>query len=87
MGVLDEIKRPNTTEVGTRILGPNLKAIASFTFKKGSSIDLTSEYEILRGDLVTILYDASKVYSNVEYMFGTTIDKFCKTTRTLSRSI
>lgn len=75
MGVLDEIKRLNTTEVGTRILGPDGIPIASFPFKKGSSIDPTSEYEILRGDLATILYDASKDRPNVQYVFGTTVDK------------
>lgn len=75
MGVLDEIKRLNTTEVGTRILGSNGRTIASFPFKKGSSIDPTSEYEILRGDLAMILYEASRDRLNVEYMFGTTVDK------------
>lgn len=75
MGLLDDIKRLNTTEVGTRILSPNGKPFASFLFKKGSSIDPTSEYEILRGDLATILYEASERNANVNYMFGTTVDQ------------
>lgn len=73
MGVLDQVKKYNTTEVGTRILDTNDRTVASFPFNKGSAIDPTSEYEILRGDLATILYEASKDHSNVEYMFGTTV--------------
>ncbi|KFY24533.1 hypothetical protein V491_02120 [Pseudogymnoascus sp. VKM F-3775] len=75
MGILDEIKRLNTTEIGTRILASNGKPIATFPFNKGSAIDPTSEYEILRGDLANILYEASKSLPNVEYMFGTTVEE------------
>lgn len=75
MGILDEIKRLNTTEIGTRILASDGKPIATFPFSKGSSIDPTSEYEILRGDLANILYEASKSRPNVEYMFGTTVEE------------
>jgi hypothetical protein len=35
---------------------------------------LTSEYEIMRGDLVRILYGATK--DNVEYIFGRTVERF-----------
>jgi 2-polyprenyl-6-methoxyphenol hydroxylase-like FAD-dependent oxidoreductase len=75
MGILDEIKRLNTTEIGTRILASDGKPIATFPFNKGSSIDPTSEYEILRGDLANILYEASKSRPNVDYMFGTTVEE------------
>jgi 2-polyprenyl-6-methoxyphenol hydroxylase-like FAD-dependent oxidoreductase len=75
MGILDEIKRLNTTEIGTRILASDGTPIATFPFNKGSSIDPTSEYEILRGDLANILYEASKSRPNVDYMFGTTVEE------------
>ncbi|CAI7644264.1 unnamed protein product [Penicillium pancosmium] len=35
---------------------------------------LTSEYEIMRGDLIRIFYDAT--HHNVKYIFGTTVDDF-----------
>ncbi|KAJ6120504.1 hypothetical protein N7523_004784 [Penicillium sp. IBT 18751x] len=35
---------------------------------------LTSEFEIMRGDLVRILYDATK--DNVKYLFGRSVDHF-----------
>lgn len=75
MGILDEIKRLNTTEIGTRILASDGKPIATFPFNKGSAIDPTSEYEILRGDLANILYETSKSHSNVEYMFGIIVEE------------
>ncbi len=36
----------------------------------------TSEYEIMRGDLVRILYDATKDMSGVKYVFGVHIESF-----------
>ncbi|KAI2469340.1 putative monooxygenase [Annulohypoxylon bovei var. microspora] len=36
----------------------------------------TSEYEIMRGDMVRILYDQTKDADNVEYVFGKTVESF-----------
>lgn len=77
MGLLDEIKRASTTEKGTRFIGSNGASLATFPAKEGTwegqSASLTSNIEILRGDLVAILYNATKHYPNVKYHFGTTI--------------
>ena len=73
MGLLDEVRRNNTTEKGTRFIDPKGRAFAPFPVKKGTQASFTSEFEILRGDLAKILYEASKEQPNVNYMFGTTI--------------
>lgn len=36
---------------------------------------MTSEYEILRGDMARILYDTTKDMENIKYVFGETIEK------------
>jgi 2-polyprenyl-6-methoxyphenol hydroxylase-like FAD-dependent oxidoreductase len=73
MGLLDEVRRRNTKETGTQFIGANGKPVASFPITEGVSASLTSEFEILRGDLAAILYDATKHHDNVEYRFDTTI--------------
>jgi len=75
MGLLDEIRRRNTTEKGTQFLDPQGRSYARFPVNGGRSVSLTSELEILRGDLAAILYEAGKDCGNVEYLFGTTITK------------
>lgn len=73
MGALDEIRRMNTTEKGTRLIGPDGRPFASFPVKQDHSISPTSEFEILRGDLAQILYEASRDLAGVEYKFGVTV--------------
>ena len=77
MGLLDEIKRFSTAENGTRFIGSNGRPFATFPAKEGTwegqSASLTSNIEILRGDLVAVLYKATKDYPNVTYHFGTTV--------------
>ncbi|MCJ1372009.1 hypothetical protein MMC20_003230 [Loxospora ochrophaea] len=73
MGLMDEIRRHHTTEKGTQFIGPKGRPFAPFPVKEGSSASFTSEFEILRGDLAKILYEATKDYPNVKYLFGTTI--------------
>jgi 2-polyprenyl-6-methoxyphenol hydroxylase-like FAD-dependent oxidoreductase len=75
MGLLDEVKRRNTKETGTQFIDPNGRPFAPFPITEGSSASLTSEYEILRGDLAALLYEATKDHSNVDYVFNTTIKK------------
>lgn len=49
---------------------------APFPVKKAStSFDFTSEFEILRGDLAKVLYEATKDHGNIEYLFATTIEE------------
>ncbi|SPO20773.1 related to 2-polyprenyl-6-methoxyphenol hydroxylase and related FAD-dependent oxidoreductases [Ustilago trichophora] len=70
MGLLDEVRRYNTTEQGTSFVDENGKVYASFSLTK--SVDtLTSDYEILRGDLAYVLHSATKDHPNIRYRFGT----------------
>jgi 2-polyprenyl-6-methoxyphenol hydroxylase-like FAD-dependent oxidoreductase len=75
MGLLDEVRRHNTKETGTQFINPAGKPLAHFPIKEGASASLSSEFEILRGDLAAILYEATKDHPGVEYVFGTTIEE------------
>ncbi len=66
MGIEEKIRAANTTEIGTRFVNTANETVAEFP--KGESIGLTQDLEILRGDLVKILYEHSK--EKVEYRFG-----------------
>jgi 2-polyprenyl-6-methoxyphenol hydroxylase-like FAD-dependent oxidoreductase len=73
MGLLDEIKRNNTTEKGTQFIDSKGRTFAPFPVKPNKGQSLTSEFEILRADLAKILYTATENQSRVSWMFGTTI--------------
>lgn len=66
MGIEEQILAANTTEIGTRFV--NIKNQTVAEFPKDDPQGLTQELEILRGDLVKILYDHTK--NNVRYIFG-----------------
>ncbi|GGN13018.1 FAD-dependent oxidoreductase [Dyadobacter beijingensis] len=70
MGILDAIKAANTGEVGTQWVDKNNEVTASFP-KEGAA-SLTQELEIVRGDLVEILYNLTK--NDVEYLFDDQIE-------------
>ncbi len=69
MGVEAAILAQNTTEVGLQIIGQDGEVAGEFP--KEASLTGTRELEILRGDLVRILYDCSK--EHVDYRFGDSI--------------
>lgn len=75
MGLMDQIRRWNTTEQGTQFINRNGQPFAPFPVKEGEgpSTSFTSQFEILRGDLAAILHEATKDYPNVNYLLGTTI--------------
>ncbi|RFU33900.1 hypothetical protein B7463_g2400, partial [Scytalidium lignicola] len=76
MGLLDVIRSKLVDEEGFSIVDSqgNVKGTI-LANKSGKGVQtLTSEYEIMRGDLVRILYDATK--DNVEYIFGKTVECF-----------
>ena len=73
MGLIDEIRRLNTTEKGTQVLDPNGQPLARFPVKAGSTASPTSEFEILRGDLAAVLYNAGKHHPDISYLFDTTV--------------
>lgn len=76
MGLLEAIRSQLVDEPGVSFVDASGKARATImanTSGRGSQ-SLTSEYEIMRGDLVRILYDATK--ENVKYVFGKTLVSF-----------
>lgn len=73
MGLMDQIRELNTTEKGTQFIDTKGRPFAPFPVKQGSTASFTSEFEILRGDLSKVLYDATKNHGNIEYLFNTTI--------------
>lgn len=75
MGLMNQLRNLNTREVGTRLVNEKGQAYASFPMQKGSSTSLTSEFEILRGDLAKMLYEPTKNHPNVKYLFSTTVKK------------
>ncbi|CAO3666866.1 unnamed protein product [Umbelopsis ramanniana] len=76
MGLIDIIRTKVVDEDGISMVDTNNKPIATIhTNKTGKGAQtLSSEFEIMRGDLVRILYDATK--DNVEYIFGVTVETF-----------
>ncbi|WP_033289068.1 FAD-dependent monooxygenase [Amycolatopsis jejuensis] len=76
MGLLDAVKSKLVDERGVAFVDARGKARATImanTSGEGRQ-SLTSEYEIMRGDLVRLLHDATG--SEVEYRFGTTVERF-----------
>ena len=69
MGILEAVKAANTTEAGTLWVDKDNQVTA--TFPKESAAGLTQELEILRGDLVNILYEHTR--RNVTYRFDDSI--------------
>lgn len=69
MGIEEEIRLADTGELGVLFVDEN--DVIKAALPKGESNLGTSELEILRGDLVKILYKHTK--DNVEYLFGNQI--------------
>ncbi|KAJ8114614.1 hypothetical protein OPT61_g3549 [Boeremia exigua] len=75
MGLFDELKRHHTKEKGTQLIDPRGRPFAPFPVREGAITSFTSEFEILRGDMARIVWGASRAQTNVEYVFGTTVQK------------
>ncbi|MFD0311247.1 FAD-dependent monooxygenase [Streptomyces sp. NPDC127119] len=76
MGLLDAVRDKLVDEAGVAFVdarGRTKATIMANTSGRGRQT-LTSEYEIMRGDLVRILHDASK--DDTEYVFGVSVDGF-----------
>ncbi|MEV4899455.1 FAD-dependent monooxygenase, partial [Nonomuraea sp. NPDC055795] len=76
MGLLDAVRGELVDEAGVAFVDARGRAKATImanTSGQGRQT-LTSEYEIMRGDLVRILHDASK--DDAEYVFGVSVDGF-----------
>ncbi|MFB8087411.1 FAD-dependent monooxygenase [Streptomyces sp. NPDC055992] len=76
MGLLQEVRGQLVDEAGVAFIDPRGKPKATImanTSGKGRQA-LTSEYEIMRGDLVRILHAATK--DDAAYVFGKSVDGF-----------
>ncbi|PSR97339.1 hypothetical protein BD289DRAFT_107731 [Coniella lustricola] len=73
MGLMDELRRLNTREKGTRFVNHTGCIFASNPITPGQSTSISSEFEILRGDLAKMLYEPTKSHPNITYLFNTTI--------------
>ena len=78
MGLMDEIRKKNTTEKGTQFIAPDGKGFGRMGMKKGSSASPTSEYEILRGDLAKVFHTAAKDLPGVDFEFGMSVKRVIK---------
>ncbi|CAI7640347.1 unnamed protein product [Penicillium viridicatum] len=81
MGLTDAVRRKLVNEAGVSLIDTkgNVKATILANKSGKGAQSLTSEYEIMRGDLVRILYEATK--DKVEYIFGRTVDGFTENDR------
>ncbi|MCO5585457.1 hypothetical protein L7F22_039390 [Adiantum nelumboides] len=79
MGLYEELKKRNTTEIGCQFVTGKGKPIASFpVWIEGVETKCpspTSEYEILRGDLADMLYQSTIHDKNIQYKFSVTVEK------------
>ncbi len=79
MGLIDTIRNNLVDEAGVSFVdsqgSPKATMMANRSGRGAQS--LTSEYEIMRGDVVRILHDATK--DDVEYVFDRTVERFEQT--------
>ncbi|WDO04172.1 FAD-dependent monooxygenase [Streptomyces murinus] len=76
MGLLDAVRSKLVDEAGVAFVdacGRARATVMANTSGRGRQT-LTSEYEIMRGDLVRILHDATR--DDAEYVFGKSVDGF-----------
>lgn len=76
MGLLGAVRSKVVAEEGMSIVDSQNRERATIMANRSGkgAQSFTSEYEIMRGDLVRILYDATK--NDVEYLFGITVESF-----------
>ncbi|WPB95590.1 FAD-dependent monooxygenase [Streptomyces malaysiensis] len=76
MGLLETVRSQLVDEAGVAFVDSRGKPKATIMANTSGTgrQTLTSEYEIMRGDLVRILYEATK--NDTEYVFGKSVDGF-----------
>ncbi|EKV06735.1 Monooxygenase, putative [Penicillium digitatum] len=76
MGLIDAVRRKLVDEAGVSFVDAkgNVKATILANKSGKGAQSLTSEYEIMRGDLVRIFYEATK--DTVKYLFDRTVESF-----------
>ncbi|KAH8844563.1 hypothetical protein MCOR27_007266 [Pyricularia oryzae] len=75
MGIKEAVRSVLVKEPGMQIVNEKNKTMAFFPVSSDSKA-FSSEYEIMRGDLVNILYNATKDDKNVRYEFDNSIESF-----------
>lgn len=71
MDLLETIRARTTKEESAKLVDSRNRVVASFPF--AGRLSLTNEFEIARGELAQVFYEASKV--KAEYVFGERISK------------
>ncbi|TVY13809.1 Uncharacterized protein LARI1_G007887 [Lachnellula arida] len=76
MGIEDAVQAAAVPETGTQLIDINGRTKAFFPAVQNGTVkqSFTSEYEIMRGDLVNILYSLTQNCENVNHLFYTTVD-------------
>ncbi|KAF1843268.1 FAD/NAD(P)-binding domain-containing protein [Cucurbitaria berberidis CBS 394.84] len=70
MGLLGKVREKTTTEVGMEFVYADGKTKATFPASgNAEQQSMTSEFEILRGDMAKLLYDETKHLESVKYVF------------------
>jgi 2-polyprenyl-6-methoxyphenol hydroxylase-like FAD-dependent oxidoreductase len=78
MGIKEAVKAAVTREPGAQLVDKNGRTVAYFPSGPDASSrqGLSSEYEIMRGNLVKVLYDAAIKQDNVRCWFDKTIERY-----------
>jgi 2-polyprenyl-6-methoxyphenol hydroxylase-like FAD-dependent oxidoreductase len=78
MGIEAAVRAATVHETGTQLIDVNGRTKAFFPAAQSGSgkQSFTSEYEIMRGDLVGILYKLTENHPNVQHLFNTTVESF-----------
>lgn len=78
MGIEAKIRAKTVREPGTQYIDRNGKTKVFFAAAPSGTgkQSITSEYEIMRGDLVRILYDLTANRPNVQHLYDTMVDTF-----------
>jgi len=76
MGIIAAVRSNLVDEAGVSFVDSRGRARATMMANRSGrgAQSLTSEYEIMRGDVVRILHDATR--DDVEYVFGKTVERF-----------
>jgi len=85
MGIEDAVRAVQCPEPGMRLLDNQGKSKAFFPVNtSGKGLSPTRELEVMRGDLVQILYEATKDLKGVKYVFDSQIKNFTQDDNTSS---
>ncbi|KAI8628556.1 FAD/NAD(P)-binding domain-containing protein [Xylariaceae sp. FL1651] len=78
MGIEPAVRAARVKEPGTQLIDVHGRTRAFFPAAETGSArqSITSDYEIMRADLVRILYNLTENHPNVQHMYDTTITSF-----------